>query len=77
MTPLQALRAATQFGGQIMQREDLGLVKPGCLADLLLVDGDPSRDVTVLQDARRLVAIMKDGTFHKDPGQRIALANAA
>jgi imidazolonepropionase-like amidohydrolase len=67
MTPLQAIRAATQWGGQIMQREDLGQIRPGFLADLLLVDGDPSLDVRVLQDASRLVGIMKDGVFHKDP----------
>jgi imidazolonepropionase-like amidohydrolase len=72
LTPLQAIRAATQWGGQIMQREDLGLVKPGCLADLLLVDGDPSVDVTLLQDAGRLLAVMKDGVFHKEPGRRAA-----
>jgi imidazolonepropionase-like amidohydrolase len=77
MTPLQAIRAATQWGGQIMRREDLGLVKAGCLADLLLVDGDPSTDVTLLQDAGRLLAVMKDGVFHKDPGQRAAIARAA
>lgn len=77
LTPLQAIRAATQWGGQIMQREDLGLVRAGCLADLLLVDGDPSTDVTLLQDAQRLVGIMKDGVFHKDPATRSAMANAA
>ena len=37
------------------------------LADLLLVDGDPTADVTILQDKANLVAIMKDGKFHKAP----------
>jgi imidazolonepropionase-like amidohydrolase len=77
MTPLQAIRAATLWGGQIMRREDLGQVRAGCLADLLLVDGDPSTDVTLLQDAGRLLAVMKDGVFHKNPGQRGAVARAA
>jgi imidazolonepropionase-like amidohydrolase len=49
----------------------------GYLADLLLVDGDPAADVRVLQDAQRLVGIMKDGVFHKDPGDHVALAMAA
>jgi hypothetical protein len=40
-------------------------VKPGYLADLLLVDGDPTRDVRVLQEQDRLAMIMKDGRFHK------------
>ena len=66
-TPLEAIRAATEWGGQMFGRSDLGLIKPGYLADLLMVDGDPSTDVTLLQDARRLVGIMKDGQFHKDP----------
>jgi imidazolonepropionase-like amidohydrolase len=47
--------------------DELGQVKAGFLADLLLVDGDPTADVTVLQDRQRLRAIMKDGRFHKDP----------
>ena len=77
-TPLQAIRAATEFGGQIMlMAGELGLLKTGYLADLLLVDGDPSIDVRVLQDAQRLIGVMKDGVFHKDPGQRATLAQVA
>jgi len=37
------------------------------LADLLLVDGDPTLDVTVLQSKQNLRAIMKGGQFHKAP----------
>lgn len=67
-TPAEALHAATQLGGQIMgQEHELGLVRPGYLADLLLVDGDPCQDVTLLQRKDKLVAIMKDGRFHKAP----------
>ena len=47
--------------------EAIGLVKEGYLADLILVDGDPSKDIKILQDADRLLAIMKDGSFHKAP----------
>jgi imidazolonepropionase-like amidohydrolase len=68
-TPTEALLAATALGGQIMRMEDqLGQVKPGFLADLILIDGDPLADITVLQDKDKLLAIMKDGRFHKDPG---------
>ena len=66
-TPLEAIHAATALGGRMMSREDIGLVKAGCLADLLLVDGDPSADVAVLQDANRLRGILKGGVWHKDP----------
>jgi len=65
-TPLEAISAATKLGGEIMQM-DIGLVKEGSLADLILVNGDPSTDVTILQDADRITAIMKDGSFHKHP----------
>ncbi len=68
-TPAEVLHAATALGGQIMGRPDeLGRVKEGYLADLLLVDGDPTTNVALLQDKQRLKAIMKDGRFHKDPG---------
>ena len=60
--------AATKYGGELMMRGDeLGQVKPGYLADLLMVDGDPLADIRILQDANRLVGIMKDGSFHKRP----------
>jgi imidazolonepropionase-like amidohydrolase len=64
----EALSAATMLGGELMgMGDELGQIRPGFLADLLLVDGDPVADVTVLQDRNRLRAIMKDGRFHKDP----------
>ena len=67
-TPMEAIQAATKYGGQIMGMPDeLGQIKEGFLADLLLVDGDPLADVRILQDKSRIVAIMKDGKFHKAP----------
>jgi imidazolonepropionase-like amidohydrolase len=71
LTPAEALTAATKLGGEIMgMADELGLVKPGYLADLLLVDGDPLRDLKLLQDADRLLMIMKDGKYHKAPAPR-------
>jgi len=67
-TPAEALHAATALGGQIMgQGDELGQVKAGWLADLLLVDGDPTADIALMQDRGALRAIMKDGRFHKAP----------
>lgn len=61
-SPSEALQAATRTGGEIMKRDhELGQVKPGFLADLLLVDGDPLKDVRMLQDRKRLAMIMKGG----------------
>ena len=65
-TPLEAIHAATKLGGELFGA-DIGLIREGYLADLLLVQGDPSKDVTILQKADNLLAIMKDGAFHKAP----------
>jgi imidazolonepropionase-like amidohydrolase len=71
MTPMEALLSATKHGGAIMKLGDeLGQVKEGFLADLLLVDGDPLADLSILLDRRKLLAIMKDGVFHKEPEMR-------
>jgi imidazolonepropionase-like amidohydrolase len=70
-TPAEALMAATKWGGEIMgMGDELGLVKEGYLADLLLVDGDPTADIAILQDKDRLKMIMKDGAYHKAPPAR-------
>ncbi len=70
-TPMQALVSATAYGGQIMMKpKDLGLIKEGYLADLLLVDGDPLANLGVLLEKDKLLAIMKDGVFHKEPEVR-------
>jgi imidazolonepropionase-like amidohydrolase len=71
---MQAIVAATRYGGEIMMRgNELGQLKPGYLADLLLVDGDPIADIRILQDRDRLLAVMKDGVFHKPPTSRRAV----
>jgi imidazolonepropionase-like amidohydrolase len=65
-SPIDALVAATGTGGALMNME-VGTIRAGMLADLLLVDGDPTGDVTILQDKANLLAIMKGGAFHKAP----------
>jgi imidazolonepropionase-like amidohydrolase len=70
-TPTEALVAATKLGGELMGRpHELGLVKEGYLADLLLVDGDPTQDVSILQNRAKLLMIMKGGHIHKTPPAR-------
>lgn len=69
--PMEAIIAATKLGGEIMgMGGELGQIKAGYLADILLVDGNPLSDVSMLRDKHRLLAIMKDGTFHKEPRKR-------
>jgi imidazolonepropionase-like amidohydrolase len=65
-SPTEALVAATKQGGELMDMA-VGQIKPGYLADILLVDGDPTADVTCLQNKDSLRAIMKNGAFHKAP----------
>jgi len=67
-TPMEALTAATRYGAEVMMKgSELGQVKEGYLADLLLIDGDPLANIAILQDPARLLAVMKDGRFHKAP----------
>ena len=64
---LDVIRWATKHGAELMGRADeLGTVEVGKLADLLVVDGDPLTDVTVLQDRSNLLAIIKGGQMVKD-----------
>ena len=73
MTPMETIVSATKWGGQMMmQGNELGEIKEGYLADLLLVDGDPLSNIAILQDRNKLLAIMKDGVFHKEPEIRSA-----
>ncbi len=67
ISPLEVITWATKNGAELMGMADrLGTVTEGKLADLLVVDGDPTVDITVLQDRDRLLAIMKGGEFVKD-----------
>ena len=63
-TPAEALSAATMLGGALMDLP-LGLVREGYLADLLLVDGDPTTDLAVLLDRSKLKMVMKGGVIHR------------
>jgi len=73
MTPMEALLSATRHGGEIMMMGgELGQLKDGYLADLLLVDGDPLSNLAILRDPAKLLAVMKDGVFYRDPEIRSA-----
>jgi imidazolonepropionase-like amidohydrolase len=70
MSPMEALLSATQLGGEIMGRaQELGRIASGYLADLLLVDGDPLRDIAILQQRSKLLSVMKGGVFYRAPGE--------
>ncbi len=66
-SPMEAILSATKLGGEMMMMDrELGQVRTGYLADLLLMRGDPLADVRILQDKRRLLAVMKDGVLLSD-----------
>jgi imidazolonepropionase-like amidohydrolase len=66
-TPEGALLCATRNGGLAMRNEnDLGTITEGALADLLLVNGNPEQNVSIMTDASRLALIMKDGEIYKN-----------
>ena len=64
----------------MMQGKELGEIREGWLADLLLIDGDPLSNISILQNPAKILAIMKDGRFHKAPeiqSARTRWSNAA
>ena len=77
--PWETLRATTAYGGEAWAGktgEKLGRIAPGYLADILLVDGDPLLDLSLLQDRNSFLAIMKDGLFYKPFAGRVSLDQA-
>jgi imidazolonepropionase-like amidohydrolase len=64
---LDVLRWATRNGAEMMGRgHELGTVKEGALADLIVVDGDPIADIKVMQQKEKIVAVLKSGRFEKN-----------
>lgn len=67
-SPAEALRCATKIGGALMGHAgELGVIKEGALADLLLVDGNPLADQSVLVGPTHFAMVMKDGVSYKNP----------
>ena len=67
MTPLEAIVATTKTASEcIHMADEIGTLEPGKLADLVVVDGDPLQDITLLQDTERLRLIMQGGRAHKN-----------
>lgn len=68
LSPIEIIRSATTIGAQLLRMEGkLGTLRAGAFADLILIDGDPLKDLGLFQDqGRHLAAIMKGGVFHKN-----------
>ena len=63
--PLDVLKWATYNGAQLSGHK-VGEIREGMLADLVAVDGDPSTDITILENADNIKAVMIDGRFVRD-----------
>jgi len=63
----EAVRSATSIAAEILQREgELGVVQAGAIADVLVVDGDPLKDIEVLAGpASRITLVMQAGRIHQ------------
>ena len=63
MTPMEAMRSATGVAAGILGKsKDLGHIKPGMLADVVAVDGDPTADIGA---AAKVGFVMKGGTVYR------------
>lgn len=68
-TPMEAIVAGTRQGAELMRMEhETGQVKPGFLADLLILKGNPLDDIRILQDQDKIQAVLKGGKFVKRGG---------
>ncbi len=65
--PIEIVRSATTIAARVLRHEGkLGCLKPDAFADLIVVDGDPLADLTLLGgQGERIPLIMKDGVMHK------------
>ena len=61
-TPLEAISACTRDNAfTVGLEDDLGVIEPGRLADIIVLNKDPIKDISVLQGGRNLAMVIKDG----------------
>ncbi len=62
LTPLEVIKCATKTGAEIMGRSDeFGTLEKGKLADVLVIDGDPVKNIDVLTQRSKVIAVMQGG----------------
>jgi len=66
MTPMQSIVASTRDAARLLAMDDqIGTLEVGRRADLLLLDGDPLADISIVADPARLKVVMKDGLAYE------------
>jgi imidazolonepropionase-like amidohydrolase len=61
LDPLQVITCATKTGAEILGREEIATLETGSLADVLVVDGDVLKDISILEDRSRFLAVIQGG----------------
>ena len=66
-TPVEILQSAASVAAKVLNQEGkLGVIAPGAHADLVVVEGDPTQDITILCDPdKAVVGVMKAGVWEK------------
>jgi cytosine/adenosine deaminase-related metal-dependent hydrolase len=82
LTPLEAITCGTKNGAIAMRMDDVGVIDVGYRADVLVVDGDPSQDIRLLNDKSKFAHIISKGkpvdttrpwpSHTKIPGSKVA-----
>lgn len=66
LNPMAAIMAATRNAAELLRLRDCGRLAPGALADLIVVNGDPLTDISVLEEKERILLVVKDGDVWRD-----------
>ena len=68
VSPIEIIRSATTIGAQVLRQVGrLGTLAPGAFADIIVIDGDPLKNLTLFEgQGQHLSVIMKGGKFHKN-----------
>lgn len=67
LSPMEAIVAGTKIAAEALQKSDIiGTLEKGKLADLLVINGDASKDVSCLRNVENVLMVLKDGVVEKD-----------
>lgn len=74
LSRIRALKAATSVAAELLNRDDVGVLAPGKLADVVAMAGDPIADIRA---TAKVDFVMKDGLVYRDDRQRGNVAAGA